>query len=105
MRFSIAILLAAIGTACPCPAPAQAPPQRLGLCAACHGEHGVATVKSIPNLAAQNLDYLRDAIRQYQSGARNVAAMRAAIGMLNAAEIDQILQWYAAQAPAAPGKH
>jgi cytochrome c553 len=38
---------------------------------------------------------------QYQSGARDVAAMRAAAGMLNATELDQVLQWYSAQRPAA----
>ena len=80
----------------------QSPPQRLGLCAACHGERGIATGKTIPNLAGQNLDYLRDALMQYQSGARDVAAMRAAAGMLNAAELDQVLAWYAAQHPAEP---
>jgi cytochrome c553 len=78
------------------------PPQRLGLCAACHGERGIATGKTIPNLAGQNLDYLRNALIQYQSGTRDVAAMRAAAGMLNAAELDQVLQWYAAQPPAGP---
>jgi cytochrome c553 len=76
------------------------PPQRLGLCAACHGEHGIATGKTIPNLAGQNLDYMRNALIQYQSGARDFAAMRAASGMLSAAELDQILRWYAAQAQA-----
>jgi cytochrome c553 len=75
----------------------QAPPQRLGLCAACHGEHGIATGQAIPNLAGQNLDYLRNALIQYQSGARDVPAMRAAASMLNAAELDQVLRWYADQ--------
>ena len=75
----------------------MAAPQRLGLCAACHGERGIATAPSIPNLAGQNLDYLRNALIQYQSGARDVAAMRAAAAMLNAAELDQVLRWYAAQ--------
>jgi cytochrome c553 len=78
-------------------ASAQTPPSRLGLCAACHGERGVATVKNLPNLAGQNLDYLRSAIGQYRSGARDVSAMRAALGMVNNAEADAILQWYAAQ--------
>src|ERR1700733_1146722 len=49
---------------------AQSLPARLGLCAACHGERGVATAKNLPNLAGQNLDYLRSAIEQYRSGAR-----------------------------------
>ena len=80
---------------------AQAPPARLGLCAACHGERGTASAKTIPNLAGQNLEYLRQAVLQYQSGARDVPAMRAASAMLNAAELDQVLQWYAAQRPEA----
>jgi cytochrome c553 len=75
----------------------QAAPQRLGLCASCHGERGIATAPALPNLAGQNLDYLRSAIEQYRSGARDVAAMRAAIGMLGKPELDDILQWYAAQ--------
>ena len=81
-------------------AAAQTPPARLGLCASCHGERGAATSPSIPNLAAQNLDYLRSAIEQYRSGARDVAAMRAALGMVGRADTDAILQWYAQQMPA-----
>ena len=76
----------------------QQPPARLGLCASCHGERGIATAASIPNLAGQNLDYLRNAVQQYQSGARDVPAMRAATAMLGAAELERVLQWYAAQA-------
>jgi cytochrome c553 len=74
-------------------------PQRLGLCASCHGENGHASAAEIPNLAGQNLAYLRDAIAQYKSGKRNVPAMRATLGMLNAADTDAILRWYAEQPP------
>src|SRR3954453_18200810 len=70
-------------------------PARLGLCASCHGEDGHAVVPVTPNLAGQNLDYLRSAIAQYESGARNVPAMRAAVGMLGAAELERVLAWYA----------
>ena len=92
--FALVGLPAAFSTNAQAAAPV---PQRLGLCAACHGERGIATGQTIPNLAGQNLDYLRNALIQYQSGARDVAAMRAAAAMLNAAELDQILTWYAAQ--------
>jgi len=81
---------------------AQSPPAKLGLCAACHGERGIATTPATPNLAAQNLVYLRSALQQYKSGARDVAAMRAAVSMLGEAEAEQVLQWYAAQAPKSP---
>jgi cytochrome c553 len=92
---AIAGCVAAFSTNAQSPAPT--PPQRLGLCAACHGERGIASGPSIPNLAGQNLDYLRNALVQYQSGARDVPAMRAAAAMLNAADMDQVLRWYAAQ--------
>jgi cytochrome c553 len=101
MPSPLAVVLVAAGAAIALSAAAQTRPQRLGLCAACHGERGTATAKSIPNLAGQNLEYLRNALIQYRSGARDVAAMRAATGMLNAAELDQVLQWYADQQPAA----
>jgi cytochrome c553 len=95
-RIAIALALAS-AAALAAPVDTHTPPQRLGLCAACHGERGIAGAKTIPNLAGQNLDYLRNALLQYQSGARDVAAMRAAVGMLNASELDRVLQWYAAQ--------
>ena len=72
-------------------------PQKLGLCAACHGEDGRASTPDIPNLAGQNLPYLRSAIAQYKTGKRDFPAMRSALGMLNAAEIDAITRWYATQ--------
>jgi cytochrome c553 len=92
-------LIAASGLVSSLLAHAQDTPQRLGLCASCHGGHGIASAPSIPNLAGQNLEYLRSAMQQYRSGARDVAAMRAAAGMLPEPEIDTILRWYAQQNP------
>lgn len=103
-RFRIALItLAAIGLVGVLAATAQSSPQpqRLGLCAACHGETGIAVEKTTPNPAGQNLDYLRNAVQQYCSGARKFPAIRAALGMLGAAQMDQVLQWYAAQRPPA----
>jgi cytochrome c553 len=80
-------------------------PARLGLCASCHGEDGHATTPGVPNLSGQNLEYLRNAIKLYQSGARDVAAMRAAANMLAPTELDRVLEWYAqtpARGPATP---
>lgn len=74
-------------------------PSRLGLCAACHGETGVAVVPGAPNLAGQRLDYLRAALKQYRDGHRDVPVMRAAIGPLSNAELDAVLRWYSAQTP------
>jgi cytochrome c553 len=95
MRLPCSLALAAILTFCALPTLAAEKPARLGLCASCHGEDGHALAPATPNLAGQNLDYLRSAVRQYQSGARDVPAMRAALGMLGAADLERVLMWYA----------
>jgi cytochrome c553 len=74
-------------------------PARLGLCAACHGEDGMARIPGAPNLAGQKLDYLREALRQYRDGRRDIPVMRAATGPLTDAELDQLAQWFSVQTP------
>src|SRR5690348_4292110 len=74
-------------------------PGRLGLCAACHGETGQAHMPGVPNLAGQRLDYLRDALKQYRDGRRDVPVMRAAIGPVSDADLDALARWYSIQSP------
>ncbi len=92
-----ALALPALLSAAVARAQAPAKPARLGLCAACHGENGIATAPGIPNLAAQNRDYLVAALRQYRSGERTAQAMRAVSGSLSDADIDALAAWYASQ--------
>jgi cytochrome c553 len=80
-------------------AAAPTKPARLGLCAACHGETGMAQIPGAPNLAGQKLDYLREALKQYRDGRRNVPLMRAAIGPMSDADLDELARWYSAQTP------
>lgn len=74
-------------------------PTQLGLCAACHGENGVSRAVGTPHLAGQDEQYLVDALTQYRSGKRNVAAMRAVSGALSVEDIRTFARWYAAQPP------
>lgn len=74
-----------------------APPARLGLCAACHSASGHADMPGVPNLAGQRLDYLRDALKQYRDGRRDIPVMRAAIGPINDVELDALARWYSEQ--------
>ncbi|MEO9079835.1 MAG: c-type cytochrome [Rhodanobacter sp.] len=96
-------LIAALSLAATLPVVARsqssspARPTRLGLCAACHGETGHAVLPGAPNLAGQQLAYLRDALKQYRDGRRDVPVMRAAIGPLSDAELDVLARWYSAQ--------
>lgn len=96
------VLIAALGLICALPALATDMPQkpvRLGLCAACHGETGMAQIPGAPNLAGQRLDYLRKALQDFRDGSRNVPLMRAAIGPVSDADLDQLARWYSAQTP------
>ena len=99
-RCLAAALLAWGAVACVQAAPAK--PARLGLCAACHGETGSAQIPGAPNLAGQKLDYLREALKQYRDGRRNVPLMRAAIGPISDADLDELARWYSAQTPSVP---
>ena len=98
------VLIAALCLAAAAPVLAETPakPARLGLCAACHGETGMAQIPGAPNLAGQRLDYLRNALRQYRDGRRDVALMKAAIGPVSDSELDQLARWYSAQTPTNP---
>jgi cytochrome c553 len=98
------VLIAALCLAAAAPALAETPakPARLGLCAACHGETGMAQIPGAPNLAGQRLDYLLGALRQYRDGRRDVALMKAAIGPVSDAELEQLARWYSAQTPSTP---
>jgi cytochrome c553 len=96
-RLSLAVL--AWGAVASVQAAAPAKPARLGLCAACHGETGMAQIPGAPNLAGQKLDYLREALKQYRDGRRNVPLMRAAIGPMSDADLDELARWYSAQTP------
>ena len=99
---AVALAIAALLVA-PAFAAAPAKPARLGLCAACHGETGMAQIPGAPNLAGQKLDYLREALRQYRDGRRNVPLMRTVIGPVSDADLDELARWYSAQTPHAQG--
>jgi cytochrome c553 len=101
------LLIAALGLVAALPvcasgqSAAASRPSRLGLCAACHGETGHAVMPGAPNLAGQQLDYLRDALKQYRDGRRDAAIMRSAIGPVSDVELDALARWYSAQSPQA----
>ena len=90
------------GFLAPVQAATPAKPARLGLCAACHGETGMAQIPAAPNLAGQKLDYLREALKQYRDGRRNAPLMKAAIGPVSDADLDELARWYSAQTPTMP---
>ncbi len=66
-------------------------------CDRCHGVNGNSTDPRSPALAAQRADYLEQAMRAYQKGARKSKAMAAMLDALSAAEIESLAAHYASQ--------
>jgi cytochrome c553 len=54
---------------------AQSVEQTAEVCAACHGANGVPSQKDIPVIWGQQVDYLFDELRDFQSGARKSEVM------------------------------
>jgi len=84
------------------PALAQPLPERLALCAACHGEGGNSVIPGTPSLAGQPSIFLENQLVLLREGMREVPQMTAAVQGLKDAEIQAIARYYASQKPAAP---
>jgi len=104
MRSILLLLAAAPFALAQAAAEAQAPPARLGLCAACHGEDGHARIPGAPNLAGQPYQYLLQALHEYRNGERNVPVMRAAAGPLTEKDMQALAHWFSAQSPCKPAQ-
>ena len=93
------IVLAALGLALAASAHADAPakPDKLVICAACHGENGVAIMPAYPNLAGQQDSYIEHALHAYKSGERKNPIMGAQAGSLSDEDIKQLAAWFSQQ--------
>ena len=81
-----------------CHGPGSAHVEAAG-CASCHGDGGITTRAGFPSLAGQSPQYLVAAIKEYVSGTRRHALMRALLAGLSGAELDSIGSYYARQTP------
>jgi cytochrome c553 len=68
-------------------------------CAACHGMDGRGAEKDIPNLAAQPVAYLVDAMNAYKDGRRHHAALQDMASDMSDADIYNIASYYAGLPP------
>jgi cytochrome c553 len=69
------------------------------LCAACHGQEGVAVAPMYPSLAGQHEDYLVRALDEYKRGGRKNPVMIGLVGNLKDEDIAAIARYYARQSP------
>ena len=68
-------------------------------CSACHGMDGRGTTSEIPNLTAQPLQYLIEALHAYRDGGRMHAALQDMTTGMSEADIANIAAYYASQTP------
>src|SRR3974377_103893 len=88
------------------PAERSAPPTgnaaegepRTAVCGGCHGSHGVSTDSATPTLAAQDPEYLTQAIKAYRT-TRKHPLMSRLVGALSDQENDNIFAFYSKQKP------
>jgi len=66
-------------------------------CASCHGANGDGEQTSFPKLAGQYESYLKQALKDYRSGARNNAIMKGFAAGLTIQDIKALSAWFASQ--------
>jgi|HigsolmetaAR202D_1030399.scaffolds.fasta_scaffold14031_4 Cytochrome c553 len=102
-KYLLAVIVAAAGvTALPAGAAQRGDPVKGAqvaktVCAACHGETGSTNNPQFPKLAGQYPDYMVQAMRAYQTGARNNAVMKGIVAGLSLADMENVAAYYARQ--------
>ena len=110
MRLFIGVIAILFVVACsPEPEPADAPIDLAAgqaianrECSGCHAVDGSGMTAEIPNLAAQPVDYLVDAMHAYRDGRRHHAALADLMSEMNESEIRNIAGWYSSLPPVQP---
>jgi cytochrome c553 len=89
----VALVLAAA------PAAAQPAPQRVALCAACHGPDGNAVLPGTPSLAGQPALFVENQLVMIREGLREAPLMKGVLDGMADEEIVALARHYAAQVP------
>ena len=78
---------------------AQAAPAKAASCVGCHGADGNSVVPNFPKLAGQHAAYLEKQLKDFRDGFRKDATMQPFAKGLSDAEIKELAEFYASQAP------
>jgi cytochrome c553 len=68
-------------------------------CAGCHGERGVTSSETVPNLAGQDTGYFVAAMRAYKDGSRSDETMKGVAASVDEATIKNLAAYYTKQQP------
>ncbi len=94
-----AIAMAALAPATLFAADIDAGRERAVACTACHGANGVAVSADIPNLAAQNVEYLETQLKAFREGKRKNALMNSMAASLTDEDIANVTAFFNSLAP------
>ena len=72
-------------------------PEKVTVCAACHGADGKSVQPIYPNLAGQYSNYLEHALKEYRDGSRKNAIMAGQAANLTDQDIHDLARYFAAQ--------
>ena len=97
LQFLVAGVLIAASSVVMAGGDAAAGKSKSATCAACHGADGNSTIPTNPKLAGQHADYLVQAMKDYQSGARNNAIMKGMTAALSEQDIEDLAAYFASQ--------
>ncbi|MDA3914221.1 cytochrome c [Oleiagrimonas sp.] len=70
-----------------------------GMCAACHGSDGMATVSSYPNLAGQNYKYLLNQLKAFKNDKRHNPIMHSHAAALSQKKMRDLAAYFASLEP------
>ena len=106
LTLTLALAAARVDAAAPSAAPSPTTPAPVlakDVCATCHGATGTTTVANVPNLAAQQQEYLVKQLREFKthtrSDPRGAANMWPVAHTLTDKQIDGLAKFFAAQKP------
>jgi cytochrome c553 len=90
-------LAAAMAVAAAPAVAAPVTPEKVTVCAACHGADGKSTQPIYPSLAGQYANYLEHALKEYRAGLRKNPIMAAQAATLTDKDIAELAAYFAAQ--------
>ncbi|MBU2873196.1 c-type cytochrome [Marinobacter salexigens] len=91
-------LSAAVPAAASAAGDAAAGKAKAAVCAACHGQNGIAQIPMYPNLAGQHEQYLASSLKAYKNKQRNggqAAIMQGQAAALSDEDIANLAAYYA----------
>ena len=71
--------------------------EKAAVCVACHGEAGISSAPTWPNLAGQHRDYLEQALNQYREKHRLDPVMQGQVMSLTDQDVKDLAAWFSSQ--------